>query len=139
MAAFSSLSVNICCMVVVLLSVFPWFVFLMKVFRYICKVVCDLCSGGTILGLYFPFNFLNFSHTLLVGVLEFSEFTNLFHVSFLAFLKTLSLMTLLHWNVLNLVTFVGVFYILLSFLSLPFHILCSIMLPLVFCLSLVMF
>ena len=40
----------------------------------------------------------------MVWVLEFSEFTNLFFVSFL---KTLCLMTFLRWNVFNLVLFVG--------------------------------
>ena len=50
---------------------------------------------------------MNFSHTFLVGVLEFSEFTNLFHVYFHAFLKTLCLMAFLCCSVLNLVLFVG--------------------------------
>ena len=45
-------------------------------------------SDGIILGLHFPFTFLNLS-------------------PFLAYLKTLCLMTLLHWNNLNLVLFVG--------------------------------
>ena len=46
----------------------------------------------------------------MVGVLEFIEFTNLFHESFLAFLKTICLMALLYWNVLNLVLFVGFYW-----------------------------
>ena len=43
----------------------------------------------------------------MVGVLEFSEFTNLFQVSFLAFLKVLCLMALLRWKDLSLFMFVG--------------------------------
>ena len=65
-----------------------------------------LSGGGIILGMQFPFTFLNLSHTL-VGVLGFNEFINLFHVSFLAFLKTLYLMSPLCWNDLSLVVFVG--------------------------------
>ena len=59
-----------------------------------------------------------------VGVLEFSDFTNLFYVSFLAFLKTLCLMALLRWNDLSwlcMLGFCNVFYILCSYCSLfPF-------------------
>ena len=43
----------------------------------------------------------------LVGVLEFSEFTNMFHVSFLSFLKSLCLMALLYWDDLSLDVLVG--------------------------------
>ena len=61
-----------------------------------------------------------------------------FLVSILAFLKILCLMALIHWNDLNLVLF-DFFYILLSLFSLPFHILRSTMLLLVFYLSLRVF
>ena len=107
------------CMVVFLLFlfVFPWFAFLMKVFWYICIMVCkgiyDLVRWGNyvftsiqwwnfswfVIFVYFP----EFLPRLLVGILEFIEFKNLFHVSFL---KTLCLMALLCWNVLNLILFV---------------------------------
>ena len=58
-------------------------------------------------GFIVSITFLNLSHTSLVGVLEFSRFTILFHVSFLAFLNTLCLMALLYWNGFKLVLFVG--------------------------------
>ena len=64
-------------------------------------------SGGIILDFQFSFTFLNLSYTFLVGVLQLSEFRNLFRMSFLAFLNTLCLMIFLCWNVLSLVLFIG--------------------------------
>ena len=83
------------------LSVFPWFTFLMGVSQCICIVICDFVRRGDYISIsfffqwwycsWFLFTFLNLSHNFSVGILEFIEFTNLFHVSFLAFLKTLYL------------------------------------------------
>ena len=124
MTVFSSLSVNVYYMVDLHLSsfsVFLWLIFLMGLSKYICIVICKiiynlvrwgdsippLSSSVIILGLLFPITFLKLPHAFLVGVLVFSEFTNLFHTSFLVFLKTVCLMAFLRWNDLNLVLFVG--------------------------------
>ena len=52
-------------------------------------------------------HFLKFTHTLMVVVLAFSDFTNSFHVCFLIFQRTLCLIVFLCWNDLNLFLFVG--------------------------------
>ena len=92
-------------------SMFFWVTFHMRISRYFCVVVCkNFCTLIRLdsEGKFAVSNtFLNFFHILLVWVLAVSKFTNFCHVSFLAFLKIIYIITLLHSNYFILAFFVG--------------------------------